>query len=1225
MANPITHNDIIENGNPFTAAIAGAEELRKKLLEIQTGVMLQIKEATNRLKNLNPTTTDGQNGITRGAEDMAKMQAVIFRLNKEIAELTAKQNTLTNAAKNYGQAVNGLSQDQKNQIKLAGLQAKENAALAGSYARISAAMSRAKFEQKNFHQIGSEGYKKLNNEIKGYDTQLKKLDASHGVFGRSVGHYATAIRNAWTIIGGAVLTVGYTLKKWVMFNAELSDSMAAVRRTTGMTQREVYDLNETLRGLDTRTSQASLLDLAHVAGKLGIAKNEIAGFVKAADMIGVALGKDLGNNEEAINQLGRIVQIFKTDANGIGMERALLKVGSALKDLGNASVAEEENIIDFTKRMGGLSQVTDVSVDKIMGLGATMDILGQTMEVASTSVNQIWIAMAQKPEKYAEIAQMAVQDFKKLMAKDFNEAFIAVAKGMDNSGASFSKFAEQFKDLGLDGRRTIGVMAVLSGNIELYRKQIDIAKQSLDAGTTAAKQYTIQNETLGASFDKAGKAIVNFAANSGVLSVLQFVVNSLAASFNRLSGAALGLPGLEYKTAANDPDRVHFAKSELLLKNQKQMLANYQKKWGVSGEEAGVANEDRVKRRIKVLQTEIAFTEKAIELDKLRTKNQRDIQELKDKNKLDSLQNINPDGTPKTKAEIALEKQLAREQEKIIKEQQKADEAYYQFKKDLANLTINEIVEHERSKLEESGAWDKASYTEQQEWYRKTRTEATQSYLKEMIDSVTLDYDNQIKLAKENGKETFGIEENKYQTLLALMDQYGLQSTDEYKKIQQDLLELDADYSKKTIDEKEKFWKEVRELERENTKRNNKNRLTEIDTSIAKIENEKIPGKRGVAGTDLTPEAIQELKRLYKERDDIIDASTASDVAILQQQIDNIDKWRESTLAAFGYLPPEMEALLMAQRNRLSGQIAETQSSGESKKTKGQGKENKSTTGMSPIARFFEPEQWQKDMAIIVAETQKFADQVNSILGSISQKYQQNMDAELAATEAKYQGEFDALDASVKNKTMSEQAAADKKAKLEKKQKAEALQIEKTYKKKQQEIAVAQAWINIALGVTSAIASAGDIYTGIALAAGVLVTGLYEIGVIESQKFEKGGSGVVDKKKGGVLQGKRHSQGGVHIPGIGEAEQGEYFAIINREATKKYSDQLPVLFDAINGQRYEQMFSKRGMSPSVTVNVPDKYSKDVLKALNKPETKVYNEGNFTVYETGNYRLKTSRQ
>lgn len=246
---------------------------------------------------------------------------------------------------------------------------------------------------------------------------------------------------------------------------------------------------------------------------------------------------------------------------------------------------------------------------------------------------------------------------------------------------------------------------------------------------------------------------------------------------------------------------------------------------------------------------------------------------------------------------------------------------------------------------------------------------------------------------------------------------------------------------------------------------------------------------------------------------------------------------------------------------------------------------------------------------------------------------------------------------------------SNKKIELEKKQRAEQLKIEKEYKKKQQDLAYVNAIINIALGVTQALAGSPPPLNFIA-AALVAVAGAVELATISSQKFAKGGSGKVDDKKGGVLVGKSHAQGGIQLRGIGEAEGGEYFGVINRDATRKYEAVLPKIFKSLNektfvfkdektyiannenaltnnksfilnngfvedhtiirnhikNSQFEKIFNRQSI-PNVTVNVNNPYGKEMLKEMRrKPQqTLVYDDGAYTVYETGNYRLKTNKK
>lgn len=213
-------------------------------------------------------------------KDNERMLASAIRVMNEEKAVRQKEerSTMLSGAKKVASTA-----EYKQMLMYSKLVKAENNALDGSIAKVKASYARVVYEMNNFHKVGSRAYNDLQREANQYNNILKKHEQSHGVFGRSVGNYVTAIRNAWLGMTVALSGTYYALKRWIMLNAELSDSMAAVRRTTGMTQDEVYSLNETLRNFNTRTSQTSLLDLAHVAGKLGIAKDEIAGFVKAAD------------------------------------------------------------------------------------------------------------------------------------------------------------------------------------------------------------------------------------------------------------------------------------------------------------------------------------------------------------------------------------------------------------------------------------------------------------------------------------------------------------------------------------------------------------------------------------------------------------------------------------------------------------------------------------------------------------------------------------------------------------------------------------------------------------------------------------------------------------------------------------------------------------------------------------------------------------------------------
>lgn len=315
---------------------------------------------------------------------------------------------------------------------------------------------------------------------------------------------------------GSFAGVVLSVKSAVNAYAEFEDKLADVMKTTGLTRDQVESLNDELKKIDTRTSQQDLLDLARVAGKLGIsAESDILEFVRAADKIRVALSEDLGGDvEESINQIGKLVDIFKLKPE-FGIEQSMLKVGSAINALGAAGTASEAYLVEFAKRVAGVAPAAGISIEAVLGLGATLDELGQTSEVAATVYNQVMTGMFKDTELYAGTAGMSVKDFTDLLNNDANEAFIRVLEGANKSGKGFGDLAKSLDKLGLDGARATGVLGVLAGNTEKLRQKQAYSNQEFEKGTSLLNEFNVKNNTAQAQLEKAKKKFAEISIELG--------------------------------------------------------------------------------------------------------------------------------------------------------------------------------------------------------------------------------------------------------------------------------------------------------------------------------------------------------------------------------------------------------------------------------------------------------------------------------------------------------------------------------------------------------------------------------------------------------------------------------------------------------------------------------------------------------------------------------------
>lgn len=280
---------------------------------------------------------------------------------------------------------------------------------------------------------------------------------------------------------------------------EYSDLQADVQKTTGLTKAEVEAMGEAFKEIDTRSSRNELMELAATAGKLGITGREnVEGFVRAADQINVALGEDLG--EGAIREIGKISDVFGlTDAYGI--EQAYLKIGSAINSLGQSSTAAEGYLVDFTQRMSGVAKQAGISVEQILGYGSALDQNGQNVEMAATAFQGFITRMFSDTATFARIAKMDVEDFTQLLQTDANRAIRTVLSALSEQGG-FQQLIPVFNDMKLDGSRAVAVLASMASNIQAVETAQEDAAKAFAEGTSITNEFATKNNNAAARVEK---------------------------------------------------------------------------------------------------------------------------------------------------------------------------------------------------------------------------------------------------------------------------------------------------------------------------------------------------------------------------------------------------------------------------------------------------------------------------------------------------------------------------------------------------------------------------------------------------------------------------------------------------------------------------------------------------------------------------------------------------
>lgn len=293
---------------------------------------------------------------------------------------------------------------------------------------------------------------------------------------------------------------------------EYSDLQADVQKTTGLTKAEVEALGESLSKIDTRSSQAELMELATTAGKLGITgKENIEAFVRAADQINVALGEDLG--EGAIREIGKISDVFGlTDAYGI--EQAYLKIGSAINSLGQASSASEAYLVEFTQRLAGVGKQAGMTVDQILGYGSALDQNAQNVEMAATAFQGFITQIFSKPAYFANLAGIEVQKFTELLQTDANQAIRSVLTALSQQGG-FQQLIPVFEGMQLDGSRAVAVLTSMATNIKAVEEAQALSREEFEKGTSITNEFATKNNNAAAEVDKMRKNLAQIRVEIG--------------------------------------------------------------------------------------------------------------------------------------------------------------------------------------------------------------------------------------------------------------------------------------------------------------------------------------------------------------------------------------------------------------------------------------------------------------------------------------------------------------------------------------------------------------------------------------------------------------------------------------------------------------------------------------------------------------------------------------
>jgi TP901 family phage tail tape measure protein len=446
--------------------------------------------------------------------DTRKLTATNKNLRAERDKLRAqgKQNTaeykkLTAAIKQNNSTLDGNKARMKelqNQIGVTGL----------TMAQLQRRASQLKLQLRNMIP-GSAEYKRLQLDLTATNSRIKQLATQANAAKFSLRGLADGF-NRYTALGVSVIAgltgIVFSIQRVIDFNSELADAQSNVQKTTSLTKDEVEDLTKSFGDFDTRSTRMELLALSEEAGRLGIRGVEnIRGFVESANEMKVALGDDL--SDEAIREVGKMTNIFQVgEQTGRNFEKSMQSLGSAINEISASGANTADFLVDFMKRTAGVSDLADIQADKIVGLAAAFDELGQSREISATAINKTLLSMGENVSDFASIAGLSIAEFSKLLEEDANEALIVFLEGINKGNPSMETMAKRLEGIELGGTRGMQAIAALASNTELLRKRQEQAGVALRENTSLTNEYNLKNQNFAAVIEKINKSLNGFLA-----------------------------------------------------------------------------------------------------------------------------------------------------------------------------------------------------------------------------------------------------------------------------------------------------------------------------------------------------------------------------------------------------------------------------------------------------------------------------------------------------------------------------------------------------------------------------------------------------------------------------------------------------------------------------------------------------------------------------------------
>lgn len=309
------------------------------------------------------------------------------------------------------------------------------------------------------------------------------------------------IAAAYTAVSAAALALPVSSAKAAI---EMEAQFAHVARTTQAAEAPLAQLRDRFVDLSTEipVSFEELSKIGTLGAQMGIAAGDLESFADTVAKFSATTDVSVDQAAMSFGRLSNMMHLTEADYESLG---------SAISELGTASVSTESEILAIAESIGTTANMAGFTAYEVVGLSTAMASLRIRPEMARGALMRVFrnitTAAAEGNETltaYAQTLGMTEQAAADLWENDPSRFFQRLAQSLDELDNASRTLA--LPELGINNARDVELINRLANGYEVYADSMTLAQDAYARGDYLEAETGVIFETTAASLEKLGSA-----------------------------------------------------------------------------------------------------------------------------------------------------------------------------------------------------------------------------------------------------------------------------------------------------------------------------------------------------------------------------------------------------------------------------------------------------------------------------------------------------------------------------------------------------------------------------------------------------------------------------------------------------------------------------------------------------------------------------------------------